>query len=411
MTELEALVGLNLIPNLGSARLGKLLEVFGKPQEIFSAKYAYLASISGIGSQIASDIISFKKENIEKELSSAGKLGIKILTFNDDDYPGNLKQIPGAPIALYVSGSISARDNLAVGIVGSRRASFYGLSSAEKFAVQLSARGITIVSGMARGVDTYAHRGALKAKGRTIAIIGSGFNHIYPAENADLAKEISSSGAVISEFPMEAKPLAQNFPRRNRLISGLSLGVLITEAARNSGALITADFALEQGREVFALPGRIDSSGSTGANALIKQGAKLVTCCDDILEELNFKISDKNVIAKQINVCHSEGAAAAEGPSRASGIPPSAENSAAGKKDLSSQPFCFAKQSDGGQNDICLSSKTERDIYELISQEPISLDDLCEKSNFSILAIIPIVLGLEFKKLIKALPGKQYTRS
>ena len=394
MTELEALVGLNLISNIGSVRLGKLLEVFGKPQEIFSAKYEHLTSILGIGNQIAADIVSFKKENIEKELSSSEKLGIKILTLNDGDYPENLKQIPGSPIVLYVSGSITAQDNLAVGIVGSRRASLYGLSSAEKFAAWLSARGITIVSGMARGVDTYAHRGALKAKGRTIAVMGSGFNHIYPAENADLAKEISFSGAVISEFPMDTKPLPGNFPRRNRLISGLSLGVLITEAARNSGALITADFALEQGREVFALPGRIDSAGSMGTNELLKQGAKIVTCCDDILEELNFKISDKNVVAKHINVCHSERAIA---------------NEESKKRDPSAE-FTLS-EANVPQDDMCLSNKTERDIYKLISKEPISLDDICEKSNFSILAIIPIVLGLEFKKLIKALPGKQFMRN
>lgn len=361
MTELEAFVGLNLISNIGSVRLSKLLEVFGKPQEIFDARYKHLASIPGIGGQIAAGIVSFRKEDIEKELSSSGKRGIKILTLNDDNYPENLRQIPGAPIVLYVLGNIIAQDNLAFGIVGSRCASFYGLSSAEKFAGQLSAYGITIVSGMARGVDTYAHRGALKAKGRTIAVIGSGFNNIYPAENADLAKDISLSGAVISEFPMEAKPLAQNFPRRNRLISGLSLGILITEAARNSGALITADFALEQGREVFALPGRIDSSGSFGANALIKQGAKLVTCCDDIFEELNLTASYKK------------------------------EPEDAGQK--------IARADD------------ESMLYGCISRQPVAIDDLVEKTSLSSSRISSLILKLQFKKLIRELPGKQFMRS
>lgn len=363
MTELEAFIGLNLVSNIGSVRLNKLLEVFGKPEEIFSANYEHLASIFGIGSQIASDIVSFKKENIEKELSSSKKLGIKILTLNDKDYPENLKQIPGAPIVLYVLGNITAQDNLAIGIVGSRRASLYGLSNAEKFAIQLCAQGITIVSGMARGVDTYAHRGALKAKGRTIAVMGSGFNHIYPAENATLAKEISSSGAVISEFPMQAQPLAQNFPRRNRLISGLSLGILITEAARNSGALITADFALEQGREVFALPGRIDSVGSMGTNALLKQGAKMVTCCDDILEELNLATVNMEkmvpVVNKQEIICGKEG----------------------------------------------------NRLYEHITQQPVAIDDLIQKTALSSSQVLSLILELQLKKLIKTLPGKQYMRN
>ena len=363
MTELEAFVGLNLISNIGSVRLGKLLEVFGKPQEIFSAKYEHLASIFGIGSQIASDIISFNKENIEKELSTSLKLGIKVITLNDNDYPENLRQIPGAPLVLYVLGNITAQDNLAIGIVGSRRASLYGLSSAEKFAEQLSICGITIVSGMARGVDTYAHRGALKAKGRTLAVMGSGFNHIYPAENANLAKEISSSGAVISEFPMDAKPLPQNFPRRNRLISGLSLGILITEAARNSGALITADFALEQGREVFALPGRIDAVGSMGANNLLKQGAKMVTCCDDILEELNLEVADR----QETNVS------------------------------LASQENACAKE--------------EARLYACITRQPVAIDDLVEKLVLSSSQVLSLISKLQLKKLIKALPGKQFSRS
>ncbi len=264
---------------------------------------------------------------------------------------------------LYVSGSITAQDNLAIGIVGSRGASFYGLSQAEKFAGQLAIQGITIISGMARGVDTYAHRGALKVKGRTIAVMGSGFSQIYPAENADLAKDIARSGAVVSEFPMEAKPLAQNFPRRNRLISGLSLGVLITEAARNSGALITADFALEQGREVFALPGRIDSSSSIGANALIKQGAKLVTCCDDILEELNLAVVDK----KEKNI-------------------PAAR-----------------------QEIEC--AKEEGMLYGCIGPQPVAIDDLVEKTSLPASQVLGLVLKLQFKKLIRELPGKQYMRN
>jgi len=248
MNNFEALVSLNLIPQIGSTRLKELLKYFDQPQAIFKASCKDLVAL--IGQRLGESIASFDTKCLKNDLDLAARSGVRIITCFDQEYPVLLKEIPGCPIVLYILGEITAQDNLAIGIVGSRRASLYGLSSAEKFAAQLCAQGVTIVSGLARGVDTYAHQGALKVQGRTIAVMGSGFNNIYPAENADLVKKISSSGAVISEFPMATKPLAQNFPRRNRLISGLSLGVLITEAARNSGALITADFALEQGREV-----------------------------------------------------------------------------------------------------------------------------------------------------------------
>lgn len=287
MNRLEAFIALNLISDIGSVRLAKLLEFFGKPQDIFKASHDKLVKIEGIGEKIAGQIRSFKKEAMDRELALIKKQGIDILTLEGPGYPQNLKNIPGKPIVLYVKGELKQEDNFSIAVVGSRRASFYGLSCAQKFAADLSAEGLTIVSGMARGIDTYAHRGALAKKGRTIAVIGSGFNHIYPPENNELAEEIFKNGAVVSEFPMDMRPLAQNFPRRNRIISGLSLGVLVVEAAQNSGALITADFALEQGRDVFALPGKIDSRTSWGANELIKDGAKLVSTAGDIMEELN----------------------------------------------------------------------------------------------------------------------------
>ena len=361
MNNFQALVSLNIIPQIGSLRLESLLNNFQEPQAIFKANRKDL--VAAVGEHLSEHILSFDIRLLENDLACAEKLGIRIITCFDQEYPQALKEIPGRPIVLYVSGSITAQDNLAIGIVGSRRASLYGLSNAEKFAALLSAQGITIISGMARGVDTYAHCGALKVKGRTIAVMGSGFNHIYPEENADLAKEISSCGAVISEFPMETKPLAQNFPRRNRLISGLSLGVLITEAARNSGALITADFALEQGREVFALPGRIDSVGSMGANALLKQGAKMVTCCEDILEELNLATGNIRKIAPVVN----------------------------------EQEIAYGKE--------------ESRLYEYITQQPVAIDDLIQKTSLSSSQVLSLILKLQFKKLIKVLPGKQYARN
>jgi DNA processing protein len=355
MTDLEALVALNMVADVGSIRLKKLLEFFGKPQNIFEASFKQLTHIFGIGEKIASQIHTFKKEELDKEFALAKKLGLRIMSWEDEDYPLNLKNIYDPPIVLYLKGELKKEDNLSIAIVGSRRASIYGLSCAGKFAVELAQRGFTIVSGMARGVDSYAHRGALKGNGRTIAVMGSGFNHIYPPENLELAEGISQNGAVISEFAINTEPFKQNFPRRNRVISGLTLGVLIVEAARNSGALITADFALEQGRDVFALPGKVDSQNSFGTNALIKDGAKLVSSVDDILEE--FNIFDPIVKLKPD------------------------------------------------------STQSEKVLDNLFSDEPISLDEIVERTNMQVGEVSVLLLKLQLKKLIKQLPGKQFVRS
>lgn len=365
MTDFEALVSLNMIGDIGSVRLKRLLDYFGQPEDILKAPPDKSAAVSGISANLAQRIRSFRKEDLEREIGLAKKRGLEILTYEDKDYPDNLKHIPGAPIVLYVKGKLEERDNLALAIVGSRRASFYGLNNAEKFAQDLAECGVTVVSGLARGIDTYAHRGALKAGGgRTIAVLGSGFNQLYPAENKELAEEIARKGAVISEFPMDTEPLKQNFPRRNRVISGLSLGVLVAEAAKNSGALITADFALEQGREVFALPGKIDSGTSAGANSLIKQGAKLVSCLEDILEELNLARPAK--VANNVKV------------------------------DNRRQPA-----SDDKESVLC----------RVISKAPLALDEIAEKTGMSVAVLSDTLLRLEMKKLIRQLPGKQFIRS
>ncbi len=286
MTESEALVALNMAGKIGTKRLNRLLNFFIKPQNIFSASQEKLTDL-GINEKDAHSISSFDFSFLDKEISSAKKSGLKIITLCDAEYPERLKNIPGAPIVLYIKGVMMPEDSSAIAVVGSRRASFYGLTKAFEFGLKLASLGFTVISGLARGIDTQSHQGALKSEGRTIAVIGSGFNNLYPAENLELAQEISRRGCVISEFPLEEKPLACNFPRRNRLISGLSLGVLVVEASNNSGALITANFALEQGREVFAVPGKIDSPNSSGTNQLIKEGAKMVTGIEDILEEFS----------------------------------------------------------------------------------------------------------------------------
>jgi DNA processing protein len=357
MNSFESLVSLNLIPQIGSGRLCRLLGRFGNAENIFSAGLRELEEVAG--DKTAREIVSFDKEKLDRELSWAGNSGLRIITFLDKDYPPNLKEIPGFPPVLYVSGDIVPADSLSVGIVGSRAASLYGLSSAEKFSAELASCGLTVVSGMARGVDTYAHRGALRARGRTIAVMGSGFGHIYPQENRGLAEKISENGAVISEFPMDTKPLAQNFPRRNRLISGLSLGILVTEAAKNSGALITVDFALEQGREVFALPGRIDTNTSAGTNEIIKQGARLVTCSQEIIEELNLGVYSAPEKEKYGAACAGE----------------------------------------------------ENRLYGLIGRDAVSIDELTRNASLPVNRVAELVLRLRCKRLIRELPGKLFTRS
>lgn len=365
MTNLEALVSLNTVLDIGSIRLKKLLEYFAKPENILQAPYEKLIAVSGIPQNTALKICSLKRLDIDKEFKLAKQLGLKILTQDDNEYPANLKNIPDPPIVLYIKGKLTQEDKYSLAIVGSRKASFYGLTSAQKFAYDLCERGFSVVSGLAYGIDTYAHRGALKKGGRTIAVMGSGFNHIYPQDNKRLAEEISSQGAVISEFSINTLPRRENFPRRNRIISGLSLGVLVVEAAQNSGALITADFALEQGRDVFAIPGELGSQTSFGTNNLIQQGAKLVSCADDILEEYALLISAELKDKQKIQ----------ESPR------------------------------------LHRDNEEENRIYDLISGQSIQMDELIELTNLDVARISDILLRLQIKKLIQQLPGKQFIRS
>lgn len=277
-------------------------------------------------------------------------------------YPDNLKNIYNPPEELFVDGEILPSDNNAIAIVGTRRASYYGMEQCEKLSYDLAIRGITIISGMARGIDSAAHRGALKAKGRTIAVLGSGHNHIYPPENKKLYGEIVKNGAVVSEYEPDIPPFRTNFPKRNRIISGMSKGVVIIEAPRKSGALITADFALEQGRDVFALPGNISSARSSGTNALIKEGAKLVEGISDILEEL------KNVIdIKEIDSADSK---------------PGLEK----------------------------CSSDEKMIFGILSDKSKSIDEISSIANLPVYKISEALLKLELKRLIKGLPGENFVR-
>jgi len=361
VTDREALIALNLVSDIGSRRLKALSVSFAAIQEIFSATCAQLIA-SGVSDSSARSISSFKEDILRQELSVASALGVEIITCLDPAYPVNLASIPGYPLVLYVRGEIRDEDRFAVAVVGSRRASLYGLSCSEKFAYDLAASGWCVVSGMARGIDTQAHKGALKAGGRTIAVMGSGFADIYPPENGKLVDEISSRGAVLSEFPLSTAPLKRNFPRRNRIISGLSLGVLVVEAARNSGALITVDFALEQGREVFALPGRVDSANAWGTNSLIQQGAKTVCSPSDITDEFPLLRPEKNAVKNE---------------------------------------------STGNGEDVPAG---EASVLDVMAGGKIHKEGITLKTGLSAARAAELLLSLQLKKKIRQLPGGYFTR-
>ncbi|MBI2104334.1 MAG: DNA-protecting protein DprA [Candidatus Omnitrophica bacterium] len=290
MTDRERLIRLNLIPELGSTWLRRVLDAFGGLDRLWAADVRELQQVAGISPQAAERLDAARKDDacLERELALAERCGAAIVTLADAAYPTRLKTIPDPPLALYVRGTLTAADETAIAIVGSRRASPYGRQCAERLSEDLALRGITVVSGLALGIDGAAHRGALRAGGRTLAVLGSGLARLYPPAHERLADQAAEQGAVLSEYPLEAEPLPHHFPRRNRLISGLSLGVIVVEASARSGALITADCALEQGREVFAVPGPMTSVTSEGTHRLLKQGARLVTSVEDVLDELRL---------------------------------------------------------------------------------------------------------------------------
>ncbi|MDD3905235.1 MAG: DNA-processing protein DprA [Candidatus Omnitrophica bacterium] len=300
-------------------------------------------------------------------------MAIRKITLNDAEYPKNLRNIHTPPKQLYVNGALLAQDDVAVAIVGSRRASTYGVETAERLGFELAVRGITVISGMAIGIDSAAHRGALKARGRTIAVMGSGHNDIYPPQNKELYEEIAKSCAVVTEYQDDMPPLPQQFPARNRIISGLALGVVVVEAARNSGALITANFAAEQGRTVFAVPGKVSSSTSSGTNELIKDGACLIQSVDDIMDEL--AISEIKPAA---------------GP-KAGPIDEKIERQA--------KAYIYNSLTDD-----------ERKVYKNISDEPMHVDDILEKAGMDQAKASKVLLNLELKRLIIQLPGRQFIR-
>ncbi len=355
-------LALNFIPGIGKVTYKRLIERFQTPQEVFRASPNQLAEVNGMNPKTIDALRNFPKKRVETELKLIEKYEVVLLTLEDPLYPSNLLNIYDPPPLIYVKGEIKKEDNFAVAVVGSRHPLTYGRSITQRISGELAENGVTVVSGLARGIDTSAHRGALSAGGRTIAVLGCGIDIIYPPENKELARAITKKGAIISEFPFSTPPLGTNFPPRNRIISGLSLGVVIVEAGKRSGSLITARFALEQGREVFAVPGDVSSPQSKGTNQLIKEGAKLVENASDILCEISLQLEE---------------------------------------------PLEKEKET---QKDFGLSGQ-DLAIISVLGERPLDIDTIIQKTNLKANLVSSILLELELKGLIQQLPGKMFIRS
>ncbi len=364
MTSAEACIAFNMLPTMGPVRLRKLLGVFETPERILSARGNELRKIDGIGSEVAEQITKWENlVDLGAELQRIREFGASVITKESPLYPRQLREIHAPPIVLYVWGELTERDQHAIAVIGSRRTTHYGAESAKKLSYQLAYAGLTIVSGLARGIDTAAHQGALAAKGRTVAVIGSGLLKLYPPENAALAEKIrDGNGAIVSEFSMEIDPDRQTFPMRNRIISGWSHGILVVEAGLNSGALITASQAIDQGRSVYAVPGHINAPSAHGSNRLIQQGAKLVIDANDILDDMQILLPDARPSPE-----------AASRP-----LPPLSED--------------------------------ERRIYDAIDGVETSIDAISAKCDLPSSTVSSTLLRLELKRLVKQLPGKYFVK-
>jgi len=370
--DLRGHVRLACVPGIGSRLRRLLLDRFGTPERVFAASPAELASVGRIGPKLATAIPSLADSTIADDvIALCRKRAVDILLEGSDAYPSLLSRIDDPPGLLFVRGELLPQDSLSVAIVGARHATAYGLKIAEQLGASLARAGYTVVSGLARGIDAAAHRGALHAGGRTIAVLGSGVLNIYPPEHADLAREVIDSGALISELPPLTDPAVGTFPQRNRIVSGLSLGVVVVQAAERSGALITARLATEHGREVFAVPGAIDCRMSRGCHQLIRDGAKLVESVDDILEEFGPLF---------------ETATTADGRT---------VNSAAELQlgDIERQVLDACDALAGG------------------SSKPVNIDDVVDASGLAASQVLATVGVLEMRRLIRRLPGNQFVRN
>ena len=365
MNETEALIALNMLPKIGPVRARRLMEACGGAAGVLRAGTVTLQKVNGIGRETAEIIQKWEEHtDVAGELKRMTEMGLTLFTEHDEAWPENFRQMHDAPLLLYVWGKIETRDKSAIGVVGSRKATVYGLTCAKKFAFQLAHAGVTVLSGLARGIDTAAHEGAVAAKGRTIAIIGSGLARLYPPENQALAERIAGGhGAVVSEFPILTEPDKQTFPQRNRLVSGWSQGILVVEAPAWSGALITANNAADQGRTVYAIPGPVDRPTSAGCNKLIQNGARLVIDAADILDDMNALLPDAR--------------SPAEAPVNQS--PPSL-------------------------------SETEQSLWDALAEGETQMDTIIARTGLPAATASSQLMRMELKRLVKQLPGRYFVR-
>lgn len=370
MSPQEACLILNMVDHIGPITVRRLTQHLGTPQAILEASISDLKSVDGVGAKSAKAISEWRTSTPwEDELKHVEKLGLRIITQDDSDYPTHLKEIHDPPLILYVRGKLADGEKNSIAIVGMRHPTHYGQETARKFGYQFGTIGMSVVSGLALGIDTSAHRGCLQAKGHTVAVLGFGFQFLQKSEGGKLAEEIvANGGAVITEFPYSRPPDRQTFPMRNRIVSGMTLGSMVVEAGINSGALITANFALEQGRQVFAVPGKIDSSQSQGCHKLIQNGAKLVQCIEDVLEEFEYLIPKKSRNTDETA--------------------------------SSNQKTITIKLTD-----------TEQAVLNAITQDETDIDHIMSASDLPPSIVSATLLILEMKKAVKQLPGKRYVRN
>ncbi|HWL95383.1 MAG TPA: DNA-processing protein DprA [Phycisphaerae bacterium] len=373
---------LHLCNGIGAVRFGALLREIGDIDRVLTAAPRELTRVKGISEKLAASVARDRDEAaVEREIALAGEHGVRIICLADDEYPIALKRIDDPPPCLYVKGTLQREDAIALGVVGSRHSSRYGAEQAERFGALLGGAGFTVASGMARGIDTAAHRGALSAGGRTIAVLGCGLCHLYPPESTELARRIAASGAILSELPMNIAPDSKNFPPRNRIIAGLSLGILVVEAARRSGALITARLANEYNREVFAIPGRIDMITAEGCNELIKTGgAKLVTKLEDVLQELG---------------------------ETGEALMPASSNPA-GTKCQGSLPF-DSKAVEG--RPLVSLTPQEAHTLRILGPEALPIEAFCDGGELAPSQVAAALTGLQLKGMVRRVKGDLYERT
>lgn len=371
-----------MVSGVGPARMRALLEIFESPSRVLAAGKAALAAVDGVGHETAAAIASWESNvDLPGELRRIADFGARVITRQSPEYPAPLRTVDNAPFVLYVWGDLRADDARAIGIVGSRSVTHYGTDTAKKLSYQFALAGYTVVSGLARGIDTAAHLGALAAKGRTVAVIGSGLSKLYPPENLGLAEKIAASGAVVSEYPMERPADRQTFPYRNRIVAGWGKALIVAEAGLNSGALITAHQAIDQGRPVYAVPGQIDRPTSAGSNRLIRQGATLITCADDVLEDLQSLFP---AMAGDTARRHAAATSASTVPASSTASPES------------TSPVKLTHE--------------ETLIATALEAGDLSLDELVAATRLPPYKISGTLTLLEMKRVVRALPGQRYAR-